>query len=223
MITLEESLKLNPKLNPELFIPNPVDVPRKMKESPIKDWLRFVAEEYIVPENSTVIFIPCSFFKPYTPPHDEFYERIHQLKKRVNNSIHFITVSVPLVLEPEEFWSFQWNGLNLIYDCPFFPWIRKFGYEYNEKIEEEVFSVMKDVMQKSIERNRERIRKIISFFIKSSNPIEYRLVKSYSDVIIPSFDLKKDVSYFNNTSEVYCDERVWNEFIKKLKEEKVII
>jgi hypothetical protein len=46
------------------------------------------------------------------PPHDEFYRRINELRKKAKDT-KFITVSVPLALEPEEYWSFQWKGYNL--------------------------------------------------------------------------------------------------------------
>jgi hypothetical protein len=45
-ITLEYSMKLNPRLNPELFLPDPKQVLKKLDETPIKDWLEFISKEY---------------------------------------------------------------------------------------------------------------------------------------------------------------------------------
>jgi len=214
-ITLEHALKLNPRLNPDLFIPDPRLVLKKMEESPIKYWLRFISEEYRMNKVKNLILIPCSFYKPYDPPHDEFYRRINELRKKIVNS-KFITVSVPLALEPEEFWSFQWKGFNLIYDCPFFPWIEKFGYKWDETIAKQVFSRLQQVIDRFFEKNRNFCERIIAFFVPDSS--ELKLVKEYADIVVPGFSVSPQVSYDNNTSEVYCDPVVWRSFEETLKE-----
>jgi len=94
-----------------------------------------------------------------------------------------------LALEPEKFWSFQWNGHNLIYDCPFFPWIEKFGYRWDEEVGRRVFS---------------ELRLVIDHF--------FEIVEEYADLIVPEEEHTVEISYDNNTSEVYCHPRVWSEF-----------
>ena len=96
-ITLDHSLKLNPRLNPRLFMPDPKIVLKRMSEPPINEWLSFISNEYKIEKIRNLILIPCSFYKPYNPPHDEFYRRINDIRKKVRDS-KFITVSVPLAL-----------------------------------------------------------------------------------------------------------------------------
>lgn len=208
-VTLDYALKLNPKLNPDLFIPDPKLVLKKMDKTPIRDWLNFISTEYRMSKVKNLILIPCSFYKPYDPPHDEFYRRINEIKKKVVDT-KFITVSVPLALEPEKFWSFQWNGHNLIYDCPFFPWIEKFGYRWDEEVGRRVFSELRLVIDHFFERNHDNFEKVNAFFVRDSD--ELRLVEEYADLIVPEEEHTVEISYDNNTSEVYCHPRVWSEF-----------
>ena len=213
-ITLEYSMKLNPRLNPDLFIPDPKIVLEKINKPPINEWLKFIADEYEIQKVKNLILIPCSFYKPYDPPHDEFYRRINELRRKVRDT-KFITVSVPLALEPEEFWGFGWRGHNLIYDCPFFPWIKNFGYEWNEEIEKKVYAKLSSVINMFFERNRENFEKAYAFFV--SNSFEARLIKDHVDHFILNEDPKIEVSYDNNTSEVYCHPKVWKKFEEFLK------
>ena len=218
-ITLEYVLKLNPNLNPDLFMPDPKTTLEKINKSPIKDWLDFIAKEYEINEVENLILIPCSFYKPYDPPQDKFYRKINHLRKKITNS-KFITVSVPLALEPEEFWDFQWKGFNLIYDCPFFPWIEKFGYRWDENIVEKVFSILKSVIDSFFKRNKENYKRIIAFF--TPNSIELKLIKNYVDVFVLDKNPRIEVSYNNNTSEIYCNSNTWDKFEKTLKELKIL-
>jgi len=213
-ITLDYSLKLNPRLNPDLFIPDPRQVLEKMDKSPVKNWLEFVSNEYEIGEVKNLVLIPCSFYKPYNPPHDEFYRRINELRKKANDS-KFITVSVPLALEPEEFWSFQWRGFNLIYDCPFFPWIEKFGYKWDQNIAGKVFSRLETVISSFFERNKAKYQKVVAFFVPSSN--ELKLVQRYVDYSVLKKGSDIELSYDNNTSEIYCHPEVWKQFEDFLK------
>jgi len=213
-ITLEYSVKLNPKLNPDLFLPDPKQVLIKLDETPIKDWLKFISKEYEIQKVKNLILIPCSFYKPYDPARDEFYRRINELRKKAKDT-KFITVSVPLALEPEEYWSFQWKGYNLIYDCPFFPWIENFGYKWDEEVEKKVFVKLESVIKRFFERNRENFEEAYAFFVPSS--FEARLIKDHVDHFILNEDPKIEVSYDNNTSDVYCHPKVWKKFEEFLK------
>jgi len=213
-ITLEYSMKLNPRLNPELFLPDPKQVLKKIDETPVKDWLEFISKEYKIQKVKNLILIPCSFYKPYCPPHDEFYRRINELRKKVKDT-KFITVSVPLALEPEEYWSFQWKGYNLIYDCPFFPWIENFGYKWDKKVEKKVFVKLESVINRFFERNQENFEEVYAFFVPSS--FEAGLIKDHVDHFVLNEDPKIEVSYDNNTSEVYCHPKVWKKFEEFLR------
>ncbi|MEM2294404.1 MAG: DUF5591 domain-containing protein [Nitrososphaerota archaeon] len=213
-ITLEYSMKLNPRLNPELFMPDPKIVLEKMNQKPIKDWLEFISKEYEIQRIKNLILIPCSFYKPYDPPHDEFYRRINELRRRVKDS-KFITVSVPLGLEPEEFWNFQWRGFNLIYDCPFFPWIERFGYKWDKEIAQKVFSRLETVIDAFFERNKNHYQRSIAFFVPSSD--ELKLVRKHVDYVVLDKDPEIEVTYDNNTSEIYCHPEVWQKFEEFLR------
>jgi len=219
-ITLKDSLKLNPRLNPELFLPDPKQVLEKLDEKPISVWLNFIAKEYRIGKVKNLVLIPCSFYKPYDPPKDEFYRRIKELRKKVKET-KFITVSVPLALEPEEFWSFQWRGYNLIYDCPFFPWIEKYGYKWELEIVQKVLSKLETVIDAFFERNRSSIQEVIAFFIPSSD--ELKLIKKHIDYLVLDEDPHIQVSYDNNTSEIYCHPKVWRKFEDFLKNKGMII
>jgi len=190
-------------------MPDPKIVLKRMSEPPINEWLSFISNEYKIEKIRNLILIPCSFYKPYNPPHDEFYRRINDIRKKVRDS-KFITVSVPLALEPEEFWDFQWRGYNLIYDCPFFPWIEKFGYKWNKKIAEEVLKKLQLVIDAFFIRNRGLYQKVIAFF--TPNSPELNLIKKHADSIVPNQDPNIEVSYDNNTSEIYCHPKIWQKF-----------
>ncbi len=220
-ITLKHALKLNPKINPELFLPDPRQVLEKLDQSPIRDWLNFMASEYELGRVRNLILIPCSFYKPYHPPHDEFYRRINELRGRLVDS-KFITVSVPLALEPEEFWSFQWRGYNLIYDCPFFPWIERFGYKWDFKVAEKVYSKLKLVIDSFFKRNKGNYERVIAFFLPSYD--ELKLVEKHVTDFVLSEEpnLNVEVSYDNNTSEIYCHPKVWRKFMDFLKRSGIL-
>ena len=177
-MTLEKVKELNPGLNSKLFMPNSRITLERMEERPIKDWLRFISNEYMIKKVESLVLIPCSFYKPYDPPRDEFYKRIHKLKKKLSK-VKFITVSVPLALEPEEYWNFQWRGHNLIYDCPFFPWIEKFGYRWDQQIAKRVLSKLKKVIDCFFKRNGGRYQRVLAFFIPGSDELD--LVREYAD------------------------------------------
>ena len=213
-ISLEYSMKLNPRLNPELFLPDPKQVLEKLDETPVKDWLEFISKEYKIQKVKNLILIPCSFYKPYDPPHDEFYRRINELRKKVKDT-KFIAVSVPLALEPEEYWSFQWKGYNLIYDCPFFPWIENFGYKWDKKVEKKVFAKLRSIIDRFFERNRKNFEKAYALFVPSS--FEARLIKDHVDDFVLNEEPEIEVSYDNNTSEVYCHPKVWKKFEEFLR------
>jgi len=218
-ITLDYSLRLNPNLNPELFMPDPRIVLEKIDKRPVSEWLNFISDEYTIHKVENLILIPCSFYKPYDPPHDEFYRRINELRERVRDS-KFITVSVPLALEPEEHWDFRWRGFNMVYDCPFFPWIEKFGYKWDEFVVKKIISRLRSVIDRFFERNGSRIGRVIAFFTKGS--IELKLVREYVDCTILSNIPSINLSYDNNTSEVYCHPRLWSKFVSSLRRLGVI-
>jgi len=218
-ITLEYSLKLNPRLNPDLFLPDPKQVLEKLEKPPIMDWLNFISEEYVLERKTNLILIPCSFYKPYDPPHDEFYRKINELRKKTVDS-KFITVSVPLALEPEEYWSFQWKCFNLIYDCPFFPWIEKFGYEWDEKAVNKVILKLKSVIDRFFERNRNKINKVIAFLLPDS--YDLLLIKEHVDYLVLNTGINIPVSYDNNTSEIYCQPEIWAKFVSFLEKKRLI-
>jgi len=213
-ISLNYSLKLNPQLNPGLFLPDPRQVLESLSKTPIKDWLHFISEEFTLKKETNLILIPCSFYKPYDPPHDEFYRRIRSLREKIVDSM-FITVSVPLALEPEEYWNFKWRGYNLIYDCPFFPWIEKFGYKWDEDIVQKVFLRLKSVINAFFERNKHLCKRIIAFLIPSS--LELKLVREFVSDFVLNEDPNIDVSYDNNTSEIYCNTKFWSSFERVLR------
>ncbi len=219
MITLKDSLKFNPNINPDLFMHNPVVVPKKMRLTPIKEWLEFISKDFKLPKKTNLIIVPCSAYKPYDEGKDEFYRRLNSLK--LKNS-KFITVSVPLGLEPQDYWNFQWKGINLLYDCPFFPWIENFGYKYTKEIENEVNIILKEVIDNFFERNENNIESVLTFLVRSTNPLEYDLVKNHSDIIVPEFDFNTKISYDNNTSEIYCSNVVWNSFMRSLNKNGLI-
>ena len=208
-ITLEHSLELNPQLNPDLFMPDPKTVLEKLHKPPISEWLDFISREYEIQKIKNLILIPCSFYKPYDPPNDEFYRRINQIRRKSRNT-KFIAVSVPLALEPEEYWNFQWKGYNLNYDCPFFPWVEKFGYEWNENIAQKVLSKLICVIDAFFERNKHFCQNVIAFLIPDS--YELKLVKKHVDILVLDEGIEVDVSYDNNTSEIYCHPKIWRRF-----------
>ena len=81
-ITLEEAKRINPDLNPELFLPDPRDVLRALDKSPVKDWLKFIAEEHIPPVKSArLVFVPCAAKKPYDPPRNILHKKTLRLRE----------------------------------------------------------------------------------------------------------------------------------------------
>jgi len=216
--SLEQALKINPKLNPKLFLPTPEAVLRAIEVSPIKDWLNFIANEYVLPRKvSLLLLVPCSAYKPYSEARDELYRRlIYEIKPKLKNA-RMITVSIPLALEPEEYWNLQWRGYNLIYDCPFFPGSEKLGFKWEGPAAEEVTKKLRKVIESFWKRNKDYFEYSLAFLVPSSP--DRPLVEGFVDEIVPDFDppTVENPSYDNNASEVYCYPSVWKVFLEAIK------
>lgn len=221
-ITINESFKINPNLNPDLFLPTPRDIYRAIHRPPISQWLKFIMNAFKIPSTEILVITPCSAYKPYSPPRDELYRRIHVIKRLYNRGnkkrrlMYFITVSVPLAVEPEDFWTFKWQNYNLIYDAPFFPWIEEYGVKWDTKLVEKILNILRDVFKKFIERNRIRFKKSVAFLTPSWP--ERKIVEELVDLIVPEEDPPVSPSYDNNASEIYCHPLAWNTFINTLND-----
>ena len=212
-ISLEYALKINPDLNPDLFLPDPKSVLEALDKPPISEWLNFIGNEFLIPKTKYLIMVPCSAYKPYEPPRDRLYKCISKLKRRLRNT-YFVTISVPLAVEPEDYWGFKWRGYNLIYDAPFFPWIEKFGYKWDRKIVDEVLKRLGKILNKFLERNGERYEVSVAFLAPSVP--DRKMVEGKVTFLVPSHDPPIEPSYDDNASEVHCYPSVWNEFIETL-------
>ncbi|MCW7078732.1 MAG: hypothetical protein OCU22_06375 [Canidatus Methanoxibalbensis ujae] len=209
MLTLEDALRLNPDLNPNLFMPSPEDVLRSLDEPPVSEWLHFIAAEHTVERYFTVLlFVPCAEKKPYEPPRSALFRKLLSLERRFQ-SIYMCAVSEPLSLEPREFWNFRWRGHNMIYDAPFFPWIEKYGYRWDENIAEKVWSRLASVAHSWFKRNRERFENVIAFACPDSG---YRKILRHVsvDIFVPSEECpSEEETYEENVSRIYTNERLW--------------
>ena len=215
-ITIEDAKRINPDLNPKLFLPSPRHVWEALQKPPISEWHKFIAEEYEIPRRvNYLIIVPCSAYKPYTPPRDKLYQCIHSVRNLLSNDAYFITISVPLAVEPEEFWQFKWRGYNLIYDAPFFPWIEKFGYKWEGDLADKILKRIDEVFSAFWERNRRKFSKSIAFIVPSF--LDRKIVEGKVDHIVPDKDPPVEPSYENNASELHCHPESWNSFIDALK------
>ncbi len=212
MITIDRAFKLNPNLNPELFLPDPRDVLRSLDKTPVKDWLEFISSEHVGRKAKILLFVPCTPKKPYDPPRDEFHEKLLELEKKYD--AYLVSVSEPLALEPREFWSFKWRGYNLIYDAPFFPWIEKYGYKWDQEIANAVWEKLAKVAKKWYDRNKNLFSHTVAYATPKSN---YRQILKYIDAIfVPDFEIEEDVSYEENTEKIYLNKKAWRELIRVL-------
>ena len=86
---------------------------------------------------------------------------------------------------------------------------------YQVRVAERVFSRLKEVIDNFFARNRGLYEKVIAFFVPESD--ELKLVREYSDFLVLDYSPEVEVSYNNNTSEVYCNPNVWGDFEKVLR------
>ncbi len=215
-ISLEEAKRINPNLNPKLFLPDPRDVLRALDETPVKEWLEFIAEEHVPPvENARLVFVPCAAKKPYDPPRNILHRKLIELEKE-HPDLYFVAVSEPLALEPREYWNFKWRGYNLIYDAPFFPWIERYGYKWDEKIAEEVWRKLSLVAEKWYRRNRHLFRVVICYAAPGSS---YRriLSKVKADYYIPDKEPSVEISYEENVERIYTHPYSWSQLLRVLE------
>jgi predicted RNA-binding protein len=212
MITLEDALKLNPDLNPKLFLPNPADVLRALDESPIKEWLEFIAYEHVAAKHKILLFVPCTARKPYEPPRDKFHKSLFELEKKYD--VYLVSVSEPLAIEPREYWNFRWKGYNLIYDAPFFPWIRNYGYKWSDEIAARVWNRLSAVVSSWYERNK-KFEVVVCYATPKSG--YRRIVKDVDvDVYVPDEEPEVEVSYEENTERIYTHPYAWNQLLEIL-------
>jgi predicted RNA-binding protein len=215
MLELKDARKLNPGLNPELFLPSPRDVLEAMDKKPVKDWLSFIAAQHVAPRRKLLLFIPCAEKKPYYPPRDELHERLLELERKYG--VYLCSVSEPLALEPREFWSFKWKGENLVYDAPFFPWIEKYGYKWDSKLAAQVWRRLSRVVHRWFSRNRGNFQHVLALACPGSG---YRRILSRIEVekFIPEKCPDIEATYEENVSRIYTHPAVWSELEEKLKE-----
>jgi predicted RNA-binding protein len=212
MIALKDALKLNPRLNPKLFLPSQEDVLRALDESPVKEWLDFIAKEHIAPQRRWLVFVPCTARKPYDPPRDELHRRFIELEKRYD--IYLVSVSEPLALEPREYWNFSWRNQNLIYDAPFFPWMEKYGYPWKDEIAVKVWRRLSDVASSWYERNK-KFKAVVCYATPKSG---YRKIVRHIDVdvFVPNTEPEIELSYEENTDKIYTHPQPWRQLIEIL-------
>jgi len=213
VISIERATKLNPNLNPELFLPSPQDVLRAIDEEPVRSWLKFISEEHMAPKRRLLLLVPCTPKKPYDPPRDELHRRLLELEKK--HDVYLVSVSEPLALEPREYWNFKWRGINLIYDAPFFPWIEKYGYKWDKSIVFEVWNRLAKVAERWYNRNS-HFKKVVCFATPNSG---YRCIvrKIGIDVFVPDFEPSVDVDYEENTDRIYTHPKVWKSLLEALE------
>ncbi|MHC1635316.1 MAG: hypothetical protein ACXQTS_01655 [Candidatus Methanospirareceae archaeon] len=207
---MEDAKKLNPDLNPELFLPSPKDVLEAIKrEGIVKEWLEFIAKEHEAPKKKLLLFTPCAEKKPYEPPRSPLYKKLLELEKSLS-SVYMCAVSEPLALEPREYWGFRWGERNLIYDAPFFPWIEEYGYEWDESVAKEVWGRLAVVAREWFERNGYKFERVVAFACPNSG---YRKILKFVDVdiYVPEVCPDAEVSYEENVSRVYTQPKVWEE------------
>lgn len=245
MLTLEDAHKLNPKLNSELFFPAPQDVLSAIKGNRIvRRWLEFVAERHEAPPAILLLLVPCDAKKPYEPPRSELFKRLLDIERRINGAetatklrttatslhtraqprrsklrLYMCAVSEPLALEPREFWDFTWRiddeTVNLVYDAPFFPWIERYGYKWDESIAEEVWRILNGVVRRWLARNRSKFENVLAFACPSSG--YRRILSSVVTNFVPSECPEVKETYEENVSRVYTQNAVWSEFLNALR------
>lgn len=208
-ISLSDAKRLNPDINEDLFLPSPKDVLASLSKPVVKDWLSFIANEHEASGHRYLVFVPCGEKKPYDPPRSELYRRFISFKA----DVYWCAVSEPLGLEPREYWGFRWRGYNLIYDAPFFPWIERYGYEWDDQIAELVWDRLSEVVRRWFERNGERFEEVIAFLCPGSGYRE--IIKDVPvDKWVPDECPTTEESYEENTSRVYLS--VWYQLEKAI-------
>lgn len=209
VLTIEKAKILNPDLDPALFLPSPKDVLNAIEKGVVNEWLEFIAGEHVAPKKKLLLLVPCAAKKPYEPPRNGLYRRILELKTRFKD-LYLCAVSEPLALEPREYWNFKWKGTNLIYDAPFFPWIEKYGYEWDKEVARDVWEKLAEVAKKWFDRNENKFEAVVAFACPDSGYREIlRLVKV--DRYVPEECPDIVVSYEENVSRVYTQPGVWKE------------
>ncbi len=216
-LTLKDALRVNPDLNPKLFLPSPLDVLRILDESPVREWLEYIAKEHTPPvKKARLLFVPCAAKKPYDPPRNILHKKLIEEVESRFKDVYMVAVSEPLALEPREHWNFRWRGYNLIYDAPFFPWITRYGYKWDWEVAEKVWNRLSLVAAQWFERNKHKFTKVIALATPTSG---YRkiLKRIPVEVYVPDFEPKVEVEYEENVERIYTHPQVWSQLLKALK------
>ncbi|RLJ02902.1 MAG: hypothetical protein DRP11_02290, partial [Candidatus Aenigmatarchaeota archaeon] len=115
-------------------------------------WQRFLVERYVPPERDVVLFVPCSYRKPYRK--SRLHRGIRRILKElgVENRVHLVVISSPGVI-PEEFDRYYpFNS----YDWQ--PW------KETPEIKRRYIEVTRERVKKYLEKHRERYEKVLCYF-----------------------------------------------------------
>lgn len=133
--------------------------------------------------------------------------------------LYMCAVSEPLALEPREFWGFEWrlDGelVNLVYDAPFFPWIERYGYRWDEGVAEEVWRTLNGVVRRWFMRNGRKFEHVLALACPDSG--YRRILSGVVTSFVPSECPEVEETYEENVSRVYTQDAVWNELLDALR------
>ncbi|MDF2957453.1 MAG: hypothetical protein OD814_001075 [Candidatus Alkanophagales archaeon MCA70_species_1] len=133
--------------------------------------------------------------------------------------LYICAVSEPLALEPREFWDFRWrlDGelVNLIYDAPFFPWIERYGYKWDENVAKKVWRTLNNVVRRWFVRNGHKFKNVLALACPNSG--YRRILSGVVTNFVPSKCPEVEETYEENVSRVYTQDAVWNELLDALR------
>ncbi len=101
---VKRSIAGNKQLNPDFTAYTPGETLHLLNNSVISNWLSLI-KNYKVPDNfNKIIFVPCAKTKPWENATRGIYKDYNKLKND-NKNIFFVTISEPLAIVPQTFWS----------------------------------------------------------------------------------------------------------------------
>lgn len=109
---LGQSLKRNPLLDPDMVAYTPGETLTLLNKPEVVSWHKNIVSFSIPDKYKQIIFVPCAKTKPWDKEHSKrslSYRSYHQIIDMSDRGeippVYFVTISEPLGVVPQDFWS----------------------------------------------------------------------------------------------------------------------
>jgi predicted RNA-binding protein len=178
----ENSLELIPGLTREMCFFSPKEVLAGLDENQVvKDWHKWLLEEYTPPKKEVALLFPDSERKPWVRDEtsDRSYKNLHIAFKSLDlyDRVHVLSVSTLLGIVPEE----RFADMPLYETGGMFSWsVRKRGMEWDPIAFKEVLRRLGEIIARYLEKHEGNYQKIVAIYRTPS--VHERIVDNAYDI-----------------------------------------